>query len=861
MKKLYFIIFIILFLAIPSSYGSVHINFQVDATNQALTILNPNGNERLLGGSTYTIRWEDSRSEGCGGNYLLDYSINDGNSWIPVDSNPISNTCSYDWLTPLIFSNQCLIRITDAGEPNARDTSDNSFRIYRCMSNVLGDWNGDCYADFGDFTIIAAGWNILGGTDINDLAGFVLYWLDCANPYDPYCRNFGVAMPNSPLDGALIPGDLYPPNSSYTHIYMFLSFIPGPTAVTHTGYFSDDVLDVYNRTQDANLGTPPFAEEPGWEHRYVVALPPGLVPGDPYTDTLVRGQKYYWTVDQTDALGNTFPGNIWEFTIQDFKATEPNPPNEATLVETDVLLSWLPGYGAAEHDIYMGTSWENVNNVRYTYPRPPEFLATRSEPNILVTGLAHGVKYYWRVDEVWGRCPPPCDASYYYIGDVWEFTTISGSAEPNFPADGAVIPGDFYPYNIYTPLDFIPGPTAVTHTGYFSDDFLDVYNRTQDANLGQPPYPPIPNRYWVGVPEGIIDGDPYTDSLVRGTKYYWTVDETDALGNTFPGEIWEFTIQDFKATFPNPPNEATLVETDVLLSWQPGIEVYEHDVYMGTSWEDVKNALYDIFTPPPEFLASVLEPNIAVTSLALNTTYYWRVDQVWRSPPPGTGYYHTGDVWEFTTTPSALNNDGFINLKDYAIPSNNRQKTGQILPADSHKDDLVDYKDLRIMTNTFSYVPRKASSETVKHEQTAGKKAYIPPTGTINEQGRIVDKIDWPFVNDPQVIGTWRSVDFVSETEQFTAGEKQWKGSGGRLYLKELSFMPNGETFKPWWTWTKGLVFHSGDKTAGKYTLKDIEDSTYMFFEWKSGDYTIRHRKPAYYVLKKVSDAPSKKVE
>ncbi len=26
-----------------------------------------------------------------------------------------------------------------------------------------------------------------------------------------------------------------------------------------------------------------------------------------------------------------------------------------------------------------------------------------------------------------------------------------------------------------------------------------------------------------------------------------------------------------------------------------------------------------------------------------------------------------------------------------------------------------------------------------------------------------------------------------------------------------------------------------------------------MFFEWKSGDYTIRHRKPAYYVLKKVS--------
>src|SRR4030042_3208531 len=134
-----------------------------------------------------------------------------------------------------------------------------------------------------------------------------------------------------------------------------------------------------------------------------------------------------------------------------------------------------------------------------------------------------------------------------------------------------------------------------------------------------------------------------------------------------------------------------------------------------------------------------------------------------------------------------------------------------------------------------------------------GKKADIPPTSTINEQGRIVDKIDYSFINDSNVIGTWKSVDFVDEMEQFKAGEKQWKGRGGELYLKELIFLPNGKTFKPWWTWTKGLVFHSGDRTASKYILKDMEGSTYMYFEWKSGDYTIRHTKPSYYVLKKVS--------
>ena len=121
------------------------------------------------------------------------------------------------------------------------------------------------------------------------------------------------------------------------------------------------------------------------------------------------------------------------------------------------------------------------------------------------------------------------------------------------------------------------------------------------------------------------------------------------------------------------------------------------------------------------------------------------------------------------------------------------------------------------------------------------------------KDGRIVDKIDYPFINDSQIIGTWKSVDFVGEMKQFKAGEKQWKGRGGELYLKELIFLPNGRTFKPWWTWTKGLIFHSGDKTAAKYHITEINGSTYMFFQWKSGDYTIRHRKPSYYVLKKIS--------
>lgn len=159
------------------------------------------------------------------------------------------------------------------------------------------------------------------------------------------------------------------------------------------------------------------------------------------------------------------------------------------------------------------------------------------------------------------------------------------------------------------------------------------------------------------------------------------------------------------------------------------------------------------------------------------------------------------------------------------------------------------------------YVLKKDSAESLKIEPMFGKKADIPPTSTINEKGYIVDKIDYPFINDPEVIGTWKSVDFVDKIEQFQVGEKHWKGRGGKLFLHEMIFekdgkliskndkLPNG--FPK--TWTNGLVLYNNDtKTASKYIIKERNGSKYMFYEWKSGDYTFRRMKPAYYVLKKV---------
>ena len=108
-----------------------------------------------------------------------------------------------------------------------------------------------------------------------------------------------------------------------------------------------------------------------------------------------------------------------------------------------------------------------------------------------------------------------------------------------------------------------------------------------------------------------------------------------------------------------------------------------------------------------------------------------------------------------------------------------------------------------------------------------------------------VDKPADKFVDDPQALGTWKSVDFVSNIEDFVPGQRRFSGD---LFLKQIEIFPHGKTGGPW-TWTKGLLFHPQDHTVSHYEIRQIGGATYLFFEWKSGDYILRHQKSSYYVL------------
>jgi len=134
--------------------------------------------------------------------------------------------------------------------------------------------------------------------------------------------------------------------------------------------------------------------------------------------------------------------------------------------------------------------------------------------------------------------------------------------------------------------------------------------------------------------------------------------------------------------------------------------------------------------------------------------------------------------------------------------------------------------------------------------QWEGKLAGTKFTVTVGSR----DNIDLPFVNDPQVLGNWQSVDFVTEMADFNPDKPRWPKD--RLFLKGLTFLADGVMPQSWLTWTKGYVMHHGDQTASRYEIREIKGNTCLFFEWKSGDVTIGGMKPRYYVLKKSENTP-----
>ena len=86
----------------------------------------PNGGEQLYGDTVYPIRWQTKDDIT---NVRVEYSINNGSNWMEVVPPNTGNTGSYNWLVPMVESDQCLVRVSDISDPCKFDTSNATFTI------------------------------------------------------------------------------------------------------------------------------------------------------------------------------------------------------------------------------------------------------------------------------------------------------------------------------------------------------------------------------------------------------------------------------------------------------------------------------------------------------------------------------------------------------------------------------------------------------------------------------------------------------------------------------------------------------------------------------------------------------------
>jgi|GEM_PF-716643 len=128
---------------------------------------------------------------------------------------------------------------------------------------------------------------------------------------------------------------------------------------------------------------------------------------------------------------------------------------------------------------------------------------------------------------------------------------------------------------------------------------------------------------------------------------------------------------------------------------------------------------------------------------------------------------------------------------------------------------------------------------------------------TSSDSERIYENVsDYTFIPDDRVLGVWQFADYVQNIEDFNPDNLQ---NPDINYFQNINFIDNGtatftfDDYNDTCEWTKGYLIWRGWQVVPAYTVKNINNTDYIFIELKSGDYTNRRQKPWYYVLKKVS--------
>jgi len=372
------------------------------------------------------------------------------------------------------------------------------------------------------------------------------------------------------------------------------------------------------------------------------------------------------------------------------KARNPSPASEESDVPRDVILSWTPGPFAPTHNVYFGTSFDDVYNGIGGVTQSVTSYAPDQR-------LDFGTTYYWRVDEV--NAPPD---STVYRGSLWSFTTepvaypienITATASssdidkgPENTVNGAGLDatgllhgkeGD----SVWLSSMMGPQPTWIE---YEFDGVYKLYEMwVWNSNDSLEPaigfgFKDVTIEYSVNDTDYTTLGTTHEFARAPGLDNYAHNTTVDFNGvsakyvrltaNSNWGSLFDqyglsevrFFYIPILAREPNPDSGARDVSIgtidgpiDVTLGFRAGREAARHDVYLSSDEQAVIDG-----TAPVE---TMTETSYGPLSLDLGTTYYWRVDEVNEAETPTTW---KGDLWDFRTQEYFVVDD-FEDYNDY----------------------------------------------------------------------------------------------------------------------------------------------------------------------------------------------------
>lgn len=129
--------------------------FEIYTPTAFIDLIYPNGGEQLASSINADITWNSQSIN----QVIIEYSVNNGMSWIPIASGIQASLGVYHWNVPNLYGNAFKIRIRDENDISLFDQTAGLFSIIDPSLNFVSFPDGSTYSLFSNITIL---WSSIG---------------------------------------------------------------------------------------------------------------------------------------------------------------------------------------------------------------------------------------------------------------------------------------------------------------------------------------------------------------------------------------------------------------------------------------------------------------------------------------------------------------------------------------------------------------------------------------------------------------------------------------------------------------------------------------------------------------------------